>query len=79
MRDEIWLRDALIDIENQMRENNIEGFKTVAKGLVKDAMKTLEDAQNAYRHKHNPQILKEKFNLLRHYLDYLKRICEGLI
>lgn len=47
MKYDLWLRTVLTDIENQMRENNLEGLKAVAKVLVKDAWKALEDSAKA--------------------------------
>lgn len=78
-KEEIWLKDILSDVESQIRENSIEGFKAAVKGLVNDALRALEETRTAYRHRQSPSKLMEKFNLLGHYLDYLKRICEGLV
>jgi len=79
MKDELWLRTVFADVENQMRENNLEGFRAVVKVLVKDALKALEDTQVEWELEHNSQELREKFHLLRHYLDYLRRFCEGIV
>lgn len=78
-KDEIWLKETLSDIEVQMRENHLEGFKAVVKSVVRDAMKALEDTQVEWEVDHNSQELREKFHLLRHYLGYLKRYCEGIV
>ncbi|MBU3959179.1 hypothetical protein KJ644_05310 [Candidatus Dependentiae bacterium] len=79
MKDEPWLRTVLADVENQMRENNLEGFRAVVKVLVKDALKTLEDTRVEWELEHNSQELREKFHLLHHYLDYLRRFIEGVV
>lgn len=79
MKDEVWLRSALFDVENQMRENNLEGFKAVAKVLVRDSLKALENTEVEWELDHNSQELKEKFHLLHHYLDYLRRFVEGVV
>ena len=78
MKDEAWLRSVLFDVENQMRENNLEGFKAVVKVLAKDSLKTLEDTEGEWKLDHNSKELREKFHLLRHYLDYLRRFVEGI-
>ena len=42
VKDELWLRTVLADVENQMRENNLEDFRAVVKVLVKDVTKERE-------------------------------------
>jgi len=79
MKDEVWLRGVLFDVENQMRENNLEGFKAVVKVLAKDSLKALEDTEVEWELDHNSQELREKFHLLRHYLDYLRRFIERVV
>ena len=79
MKDEAWLKTVLFDVENQMRENNLEGFKAVVKVLARDSLKTLENTQVEWELDHNSQELREKFHLLRHYLDYLRRFVEGVV
>ena len=79
MKDEVWLRSVLFDVENQMRENNLEGFKAVVKVLARDSLKTLENTEVEWELDHNSQELREKFHLLRHYLDYLRRFVEGVV
>lgn len=79
MKDEVWLRSVLFDVENQMRENNLEGFKAVVKVLAKDSLKALEDTEAEWELDHNSQELREKFHLLRHHLDYLRRFVEGVV
>ncbi|MDH5662300.1 MAG: hypothetical protein OEY92_04820 [Elusimicrobiota bacterium] len=79
MKDEVWLRTVLFDVENQMRENNLEGFKAVVKVLARDSLKALEDTEGEWELDHNSQELREKFHLLRHYLDYLRRFVEGIV
>lgn len=79
MKDEVWLRTVLLDVENQMRENNLEGFKAVVKVLARDSLKALEDTEMEWELNHNSQELREKFHLLRHYLDYLRRFIERVV
>lgn len=79
MKDEVWLRTVLLDVENQMRQNNLEGFKAVVKVLAKDSLKALEDTEVEWELDHDSQELREKFHLLRHYLDYLRRFVEGVV
>ena len=79
MKDELWLRTVLSDVENQMRENNIEGFKSIIKTLIKDIIKVLKDTQVEWELNHNSRELGERFHVLSHYLDYLRRFCEGVV
>jgi hypothetical protein len=45
--------------------------------LVKDALPVLEEIEVEWELDHNSQELREKYYLLRHYLDYLRRFCEA--
>lgn len=76
-KNEVWLKKALKEVESQMRENNLEGFKVVIKSLDKDAMKVLDEAEGLWEIDPSSKEIREKFQLLRHYLDYLMRFCEG--
>ena len=78
-KNEIWLEKALGEIETQMRQNNLEGFKAIVKSLVRDAMKALEDTEVEWELDHNSKEIREKFAVVRHCLDYLKRFCEGKV
>ena len=78
MDDEVVLTEILKDIENQMRVNNLEGFKSSAKGLVYDALRILENARAEWKRNHGSKKLNEQFNLLGSYLDYLRRFYEGI-
>ena len=79
MKDEIALKGILKEVENQMRENNIEGFKLAVRNLIKDAMKAVEALPREWKRRHNSRELKEKIDLLYHDLDYLRRFCEGKV
>lgn len=74
-----WLKGILTEVEQQMRDNNFEGVKAIVKGSIKGAIKTLEDTRAEWEVNNNPQGIKEKFILLRHNLNFLKRFCDGLI
>jgi len=78
MKDEVVLTEILNDVENQMRANNLEGFKSSAKGLASDALRILEDARAEWKRDQGSKKLSEQFNLLSSYLDYLRRFCEGI-
>jgi hypothetical protein len=78
-KDELWLRDVLTNVEIQIRENNLEGFRAIVKILVKDALKALEDIQIKGKLEYNSQELKERFHLVCHYLNYLERFVEGVV
>ena len=72
-------------IDNCYKENpgrkrsDLEVFKGTADSLVKDALKVLEEIEAKWELDHNSQGLREKFYLLRHYLDHLRRLCEDKI
>lgn len=76
IKDEVWLRTVLFHVENQMRENNLEGFKSMVRVLARDSLKALEDTEGEWRLNHNSKELREKFHLLHYYLDYLRRSVE---
>ncbi len=50
----------------------LELFKGVVKSLVENSLKTMNEIGESY-----PELSWEKYELLYHYLDYLKRLCEG--
>jgi len=53
----------------------LERFRGVAKNLVVNAMITLESMKRASEGAE----YQENYHLLHHYLDYLKRFCEGRV
>jgi hypothetical protein len=77
--DKLWLEKILNEVEAQMRENNLEGFKAVIKSLDAGAMKVLDETEDLWEKDANSKEMKEKLGLLRHYLDYMKRFCEGKV
>ena len=55
-------------------------FKPVTKDLAVNALKAATDMEAAYRS--CPQSLEEaeeQYYLMRHYLDYLVRFCDGMV
>lgn len=79
IRDEIWLEKILNEVETQMRKNNIEGFKAAIKNLDKTAIKVLDETESLWETNATSREVKGKFQLLRHYLDYMKRLCKGKV
>jgi len=77
--DKPWLEKILNEVETQMRENNLEGFKAVIKSLDAGAMKVLDETEDLWEKDANSKEMREKLGLLRHYLDYMKRFCEGKV
>jgi len=75
--DKLWLEKILNEVETQIRENNLEGFKAVIKNLDAGAMKVLDETEDLWEKDANSKELRQKLRLLRHYLDYMKRFCEG--
>jgi hypothetical protein len=49
------------------------------RSVLVDALKALEDTEVEWELDHASQELREKIHLLHHYLDYLKRFCEGKV
>jgi hypothetical protein len=66
----------IIDLK-KFRE--MKDFKIVTKSLVVEALKVLEDIQVEWELDRDSEELREKFLLLEHYLDYLKRFSEGKV
>jgi hypothetical protein len=81
-QEEEWLKKVIEDIWRDADSKGLsqfDGFKLVAKSVLTDTLKVLEDTEEEWELDHNSQELREKFHLLRHYLDYLKRFCEGRV
>jgi len=82
-KDKTWLKKAIDDCYKKEgfveEESHLELFKGVANNLVKDALNVLEEIEVEWELDHNSRELREKYYLLRHYLDYLRRFCEGKI
>lgn len=77
---EKWLKKVIDEVFNEAKSkglNKFACFKAVMRNILVDALKALEDTQVEWELDHNSQELREKFHLLHHYLDYLKRFCEG--
>ena len=49
------------------------------KVLARDSLKALENTEVEWELDHNSQELREKFHLLRLYLDYLRRFVKGVV
>jgi len=80
--DEKWLKKAIDDVFREAKSKRLKKFdcfKTVMKNVLGDVLKTLEETEVDWELDHNSQELREKFHLLHHYLDYLKRFCEGKV
>ncbi len=79
IKDEIWLERILNEAGTQMSKNNIEGFKAAVKNLGKSAMKVLNETVKLWETGITSEEMKEKFHLLRCYLDHMKRLCESKV
>jgi len=80
--DEKWLKKAIDDVFREAKSKGLKKFdcfKAVIKSVLNNAFKALEDIEVEWELDHNSQELREKFHLLHHYLDYLKRFCEGKV
>ena len=80
--DREWLKKAIDEVFNKAKSKGLDKlgcFKAVTKSVLVDALKALEETEVEWELDHNSQELREKFHLLRHYLDYLKRFCEGKV
>lgn len=79
---EDWLKKTVEDISQKVVSdefNKFGHFRQVTKSLVIDALKALEETRAEWEIDHNSTELREEFHLLYHYLDYLKRFCEGKV
>lgn len=77
--DEKWLVEAINNVFNEAKSKGLDKlncFKVVIKSVLVDALKILEDTEVEWELDHDSQELREKFHLLHHYLDYLRRFCE---
>jgi len=80
--DEEWLKRVIDDVFKKAKSKGLSKFacfKAVTRSVLVDALKVLEDTDVEWEIDHKSQELREKFHLLRHYLDYLKRFCEGRV
>lgn len=58
------------------RFSKVYRTKGVTKSIVLDALKVMDDMWTDCQ---DSPSLMESYYLLRHYLDYLKRFCEGKV
>lgn len=78
--DEEWLKRAIDDVFKKAKSEGLSEFacvNAVIKSVLLDALIALEDIRVEWELDHESQELREKFHLLHHYLDYLKRFCEN--
>jgi len=78
-RDKFWLEKILNEVQTQMQENSLEGFKAVIKNLDANAMKVLDEAEKLWKKEANSKKMRQKLSLLRRYLEHMKRFCEGRV
>ncbi|MBI4972384.1 MAG: hypothetical protein HZA27_02830 [Candidatus Omnitrophica bacterium] len=75
-----WLKNVIDDVFKEAKSKGLSKFtcfKAVIGSVLIDALKALEHTEAEWELDHNSQELREKFHLLHHYLDYLKRFCES--
>lgn len=80
--DEKWLVEAINDVFKEAKSKGLDKlncFKAVIQSVLADALKVLKDTEVEWELDHASQELREKFHLLHHYLDYLKRFCEAKV
>ena len=66
--------------ERIYRARELSEFKAVTKNLVENSLRVLNEISTEEMQGENPSpFLLEKYSLLNHYLDYLKRLCEGTV
>jgi hypothetical protein len=61
---------------SEVKFSKVYRVKGVTRSIVVDALKVMDDMRADCQ---NSPHLAENYNLLRHYLDYLKRFCEGRV
>jgi hypothetical protein len=67
---------VLTSDSSKVRLSKVYRVKGVTRSIVVDALKVMDDMSMECQ---NSPPLAENYNLLRHYLDYLKRFCEGRV
>jgi len=75
MKKDAVLKSTLNNIEDQMRKNNLEGFKSAMKGVVKNLIKATEDIQRNWKCGRNREKIRKKIEFLHNELNQLKRFC----
>lgn len=73
--------DRVYQIESRIYERRkLLRFKAITGNIIEKALKTLDEiyVEEMQGDKPSPSRM-EKYSLLHHYLDYLKRFCEGKV
>ena len=73
--------DRVYQIESRIYERRkLLRFKAITGNIIEKALKTLDEIyiEEMQGDKPSPSRM-EKYSLLHHYLDYLKRFCEGKV
>ncbi len=74
-------KDRVYQIESRIYERRkLLRFKAITGNIIEKALKTLDEIyiEEMQGDKPSPSRM-EKYSLLHHYLDYLKRFCEGKV
>jgi len=58
-------------------KEELDSFKAVTRNLVINAEKVVEEMDGLCIVCGQTEEMAEKYHLLKHYLDYLRRFCEG--
>ncbi len=58
-------------------KTELDGFKVVTRNLVINAEKVVEEMDGLCIVCGQTEEMAEKYHLLTHYLDYLRRFCDG--
>ncbi|MFQ5866523.1 MAG: hypothetical protein ACE5IT_00835 [bacterium] len=82
-----WLKKVIDEALNNVAEekkkkskmSELDMFKAVARSLVVSALKTLGEMEGLCEICGESPELMEKYDILYHNLDYLRRFCEGKV
>lgn len=69
-------RDLPVNLKSR---SDVDDFKAVTKDLVETALKALEEVEARCTLCGECEEIQEKYYLIHHCLDYLRRLCEGRV
>jgi len=73
MHPAVMTTEATVESPAASENHELRAFRNVVRSLTGDAAKALEDLEGWC----NDADQLERCHLLRHYLDYIARLCDG--
>lgn len=65
------------ELKSSNEAEELENFKAVVRNLAVNAEKVVEEMDGLCIICGQTEEMAEKYHLLKHYLDYLRRLCNG--